>query len=867
MSLGELARCALDASGLIELLIRHQPVGAGSDPAVRTAHRRALEALRQAAESAQSPFGIGLAGELSAGKSLLLGLLLGLPELLPVGDEAVTGNVTVIHAKAAGPEVRASSESAVRVEYFTEPQALAYLRHLRDAMADQAQDSGLDARTAAQLRQVEFQEPDCRELVHFRDAHLSGDLAKPMAGVLGELDLMDEALNRARALGRPLLGFTAELNETLARSAVVLPGPAEYRALDPRTVGNGITAELLRATLPLVRRVVREVQVAPSVWDLNDFPGEELLLLDFPGLNNAFSAVRDQYVCGAELRSVHTLLILLKTTGGATDTPERIMRMWQAAQRPDAMENSVLAVISRFHELRVSKATLGPYLVYDGQPLTRDRLLDGTPALRDLLAGAGRLVARGRDDRIVLTSAMRALSAGGWRERVGKAFWDARHLETQLPLADQSAALWQAVGARLETDDVGSGLGRMLTAFADDGGLARLRRCLFDHVTEHGVALRMGQFADRRVNAAQALKELHAALEASGGQGRADHRAETEVRRRLTGLISVWSTVRDTAGTELLDARRLHRQREGTTPAVTLLEEVERDAAEKVYAWPSWGRLLDAVHEEHVDPRYLLGDRPAPLRTDELFADFRDSCREIESRNAGRLLAAVEAWLLAHQQRVVQAARELGTVITPEAFEQLRSGPDGPALVRRLSRATSFQWLRDEAEKVLHDTSAPGTGGDEAELRDRFPLRMGHLLPWHPDSPFGSSADSAARHQTAIARHRRDLTAMVLHQSLTRLAATQRTVSKRLRDETDSFIAELRAGQLAHALVTAVAGGTAGEPGSAQFMEELRLLADVSVYSWQRSAWDSGPAGSPFGAAVDPGSAQYGDVFHGGGMS
>ncbi|MDC0772732.1 dynamin family protein [Streptomyces sp. HD] len=873
MSLGELARCASDASELTALLTRHQPDGPGSDPGVREAHRRALEALRRAEESARAPFGIGLVGEVSAGKSLLLGLLLGRPELLPVGEEAVTGNVTLIHAKAAPPHIRESYPSAVRVEYFTQAQTLDYLRHLRDELADQAQKAGLSPQVVLQLRELPIHEPDCGGLLGFRDTYLTGGLAQSLAGVLQEIGSLDRALRRMHESGLPLLGHTAELNDELARAAVVLPGADAEQGVDPRAgswsgasdssgfsarpagpahsgLGVPLTADLLRATLPLIRRLVREVRVAPSVWDLSAFPGAELRLLDFPGLNSDFSAVRDAYVCGTELHSVHTLLMLLKAGGPATDTLRRVFRMWHAAQRSDSMEDSVIALISRFHDLRVPESVLESYR-RDTQQLTRERLLGDVAVLGELLASAERLVTSpdtppatmGPTDRVLLTSAMRAMGVGGWNERVSKEFRDKCDLDARTAEADERAKTWRDIGRRLSADALSGGLDRILTDFADDGGLERLRGRLGDHVSRHGAAFRLGQFAERREDVVEALRELHTALEASGGRDHVDHQAETAVREHLIALQTVWNEVRDRAKVELLDAHRLYSRRAQSTPGPSLFTELERETAERVYTWPSWNSLLGTVDEEHVDPRRLQGGHRVPVRTDEFFAEFRDSCREIEAAGSARLLAAVEAWLLGYQRRVVATAEQLATVITPEVFALLRSTSDGEKAAARLSRATSLQWLRDEAEKVLRDMG-PAEVVDEEKLREHFPLRPGHILPWHPDSLVASGMDASSRHQTTIARHRREMAAMVLRQSLAGLARRQRLLASHLRTQAASFITdELRVNEMAGALATAAAGGRESTLGLADVAEQLRRHAADSVYSWEPSA-ETGSFGS-----------------------
>ncbi|MBO1330890.1 dynamin family protein [Streptomyces sp. VRA16 Mangrove soil] len=863
MTAEDLARHVTDASDLLAL-IEERPPASFTEPAARAALVRARDALRAARESAGEPFGVGLVGELSAGKSLLLGTLLGLPELLPVGDEAVTGNVTVVHAGPA-PADQGSRQKAVHVEYFTEEQAAEYLRHLRDELGAHAAQAGLDQHLLDTLRRIRLDSPDCAELVAFRDVHLGGELARQLAGTLGELRLVEQALARAARSGRRLLGARFELDDRLAGAAVVLPGPEGGAAVDPRTQGGAMDMELLRATMPLVRRVVRHVEVDRAVWDLTDFPGGALRLFDFPGLNSAFSAVRDQYVCAAELRSVHTVLILLKTTGGATDTPERLVRMWHGARRADGLENSVLAAVSRFHELPVSQALLKP-LTDEPGPLTRDPVLDTVPLLRELLAGAERLVAPGRADRVVLTSAIRALATSRLLAGLGPEFRRARHFDTQLPLAEARAGLWRDIGERLERDDVGGPLGGMLTAFAADGGLGRLRRALLDHVTEHGVALRLAQLDGRRRQAAEALRELYGALGAGGpgpadafhpgGSARADAGVEAGVRKGFIALLSVWEEIVARCATDLLDARSLHLPgdpHEAQGP--TLFDELEGDAAERVFAWESWRRLLDAVRDEHVDPGSLPFDRPPPLTADDLFAEFRDTCRDIESRNASRLLAAVEHWLVGYQHRLVTAARELGGVITPEAFERLKSAApaDNDLLMDRLQRATTLGWLRDSAEKAVRE-EAPDDAS-EMRLRARFPLRPGQVLPWHPES----NAALYARHQTIVARYRRDMAAMVLHECLARLADAQRAVCARLASQADGFLAEVRTSQVSRALLTAVAD-EARHPDTAGFAEQVRVLAEPSVYSWHTS-----PARRPAGLLSTTPGASLSDVFRLGG--
>ena len=60
---------------------------------------RLREAAQKTVELANSPVKIGVMGEFSSGKSLLLGSLIGYADALPVSENPTTGNVTAIHIK------------------------------------------------------------------------------------------------------------------------------------------------------------------------------------------------------------------------------------------------------------------------------------------------------------------------------------------------------------------------------------------------------------------------------------------------------------------------------------------------------------------------------------------------------------------------------------------------------------------------------------------------------------------------------------------------------------------------------------------------------------------------------------------------
>jgi hypothetical protein len=72
-------------------------------PATEPGVERLFQAIRAAAEEtirrAGSPVKIGVVGEFNAGKSLLLGSLIGYADALPISEVPTTGNVTALCIK------------------------------------------------------------------------------------------------------------------------------------------------------------------------------------------------------------------------------------------------------------------------------------------------------------------------------------------------------------------------------------------------------------------------------------------------------------------------------------------------------------------------------------------------------------------------------------------------------------------------------------------------------------------------------------------------------------------------------------------------------------------------------------------------
>ena len=96
----EIERMREDAHDLLKALYaEHFP----DDDVVRGLRARIEQSATEVIRAADDPVTLGIVGEFSVGKSLLLGTLLGRPDLLPVEDRATTGNVTALHLRPGKP--------------------------------------------------------------------------------------------------------------------------------------------------------------------------------------------------------------------------------------------------------------------------------------------------------------------------------------------------------------------------------------------------------------------------------------------------------------------------------------------------------------------------------------------------------------------------------------------------------------------------------------------------------------------------------------------------------------------------------------------------------------------------------------------
>jgi hypothetical protein len=762
---------------------------------------------------ASSPVTMGVVGEFSNGKSLLIGTLLGRPDVLPVEVRACTGNVTALHLAQgpAGEPTRLSREAVV--EFLTREGArecaafmlgeLAHkvrqdLPHL-DLRALDGYDPFEDdwrgfeewARRALWTQQAD--NPRHRRLAHelllFRDACLGdgtlfGATVQPAAGLLNEaLDLGD--------ITEPPRDF---------------PARPSVRHSARRTAGS---AEELRAAFPLIRRVTYRVSVDPGAWDLGRLAGErDLVLLDFPGLGSESSGSRDAYLSHSELADVSTILIVLDADEPNAGTPLDFYGMLQRHGRSRSeLEDSVLVAGNKFDAVPVP-------------PLPSGRLsAEDLRAASQYIKGfdvTGRELVQGRHERVLPVSAIAGIDAHGYT--YSDASDQSRHEVRRLVAAHRAArraaadtgdpfgadpfgdpatgpaggpgaptppAGWTGWADRISEGFPGDAWARRLRAYEEDGGITGLRTLIEDHVVRHGVRLR-NMRVGKRVRTLTGLLEKLAAL--TGGPGGEDDEALRAADNRLRELRSTLQRL-DHDLDQLRDPTSLTHG-----SGVSLLELLRREAVAEVFAWPEWHSLANRMQNGTITvgdgtARSAPGPEPAgdPFGADPFDSDpfgdpfdnelsgaadavyntaaFRREFDATVNQLAEETFVRVHQWATDFARTWNENLDDLNTWWADDETQALLAVPlaelDGPGDVHRkrmIGLMTDVSWIPGRVkERVLrpaHEAAAIG-----AAPHRRFPQRDAHDLPWNTSvaTRLNSVQAQVELHQMRAFRMRREM--------------------------------------------------------------------------------------------------------------
>jgi len=536
--------------------------------------RAALEVVREAAlrveEKAASPVKIGVVGEFSAGKTLLIGSLIGYADALPVSELPTTGNVTSLDftlvdglaTTKIGPyHIRFLDHDGFReclAYLLSQAKKRAKQAELREELCDQL--NLITADDAAAISKIET----------WGKAAWSADTTNPnFRFLIREMVIFVRAYAKCGA-GLCGGGEPFEVEAHVARRGLELPQltegiqgvpfdnlPAPLGSVPSRP--EQLSSDQIRDGFPLIRLVSVDVAVSKQIWDFSELTGaNRFTLMDFPGLGSDASGVRDLFLCLRELEQIQTILILLNGRRPGGSEGSRLYDLLQSHRPGQDIRDMILVAVGRFDELPLKNEggeeklrqlagappaktavpakrppSLGDFQEEDDEPaptpaaaasklaataskLTEAAVLKELPVLATCLAGAESIVPPGRKDRVVLASPLLHLRFLGERNS-GISVGTEEFLDGNKGAADAAAVtagLWGLTAARLKTSTAkpAAGLTRWLTDFATDGGIGRLRELIQSHVQLHGLKQRSEDVSRDLDKLRKALRELRLAV-------------------------------------------------------------------------------------------------------------------------------------------------------------------------------------------------------------------------------------------------------------------------------------------------------------------------------------------------------------------
>ncbi|MGI5180100.1 hypothetical protein ACQEVZ_27615 [Dactylosporangium sp. CA-152071] len=788
------------------------------------------------------PISIAFVGEYSTGKSLLLGTLLGTPELLPVANEPTTGNVTALQL-VPGPadapvELRDASLSLLSLEQISACAAF-ILRKMTAVVAAR----GLRIETDTLQRYDPVSEGWSR-FEQWCRKHLWPPPSDTTTPAEARIELRDSALELVRirdALqrGKELVGATrpgAPIPITREDMGAALRIGGTRQMVDsfpelvpaaPISVGAGLNPSRIAELFPLIRRVTFRVQIPANRWPaVGLINGHRVEFLDFPGLN-ARGAARDDWLAASQLDGVHTIVLAVRADRPEVEVATRFLGLLDGHGRTRAeLGDAVLTVANLFDLTRPPNEPVS----------TVERLRDGNfgsvyRTVRDLTGG--------KLDRVAFTSSLVAIER--YRMPVDPRGELAYTLGAIGKDLQDSRNRWTSAARHLAMGSPQHPLTRAIEQFAQDGGVTALRELLSDHVRRHGAQLKVAGLVRRSAGLRQLVERFAAADQPRAYAGAPssydelfadlaqaaddlvyaveDLRADT-LRETLTLSVaahvhrwSLWSATLATAnGSGVLSGIAAARQQAAP---------VENDLRNRLRP-PAAGQTVEPVQSHGTAAPQLL------LRTEDLRKPFQDGLVAAASQAEQAIGDLFDGWIetqnkarnLLHEALTEPAARR-----ALQAQLAVVAPVDGGARrMESLAMIAELSWTKQAVEGTADKICATLPVGPEmvdgVELDDLFPLRPRHLMPWHEHAPKFDTVrqNQAHRHEVRLLRARQEVVDALVH-----------LVTARAVDELD---------RMRDAVRDVVRGAKADIPDDAQLLAIADAMADTEATGpTGRSPW------------------------------
>ncbi|MBX9256427.1 proteasome protein [Desmonostoc muscorum CCALA 125] len=799
--------------------------------------RRLREAAEKTVDLATSPVKIGVMGEFSSGKTLLLGSLIGYADALPVSENPTTGNVTALHI-IPQDDFATTQLGNFTVEYLSHEGVHECLRFMLGEANKRTTAAGLPPIPVSKLNSG-------KDIIGWCEEAWNSSNNLDLRYLLRELVLF---LRAYQAYGEVMCGGRYQIDATTAREGLQLVEqpmaiqtlkfedlpPAHIRLPSPP---QRLPTKLLQNSFPLIRRVDIDVKISREIWDVAG--AAKFILIDFPGLGAANSGARDTFLSLRELAEVQTILVLLNGKSPGSDRANKIFTMMQQQRPGQDLKDLILVGVGRFDQLPLESEGGERELdqLTEDRDLHEDIVFQKLKVLQTTIDGAEAFTTQ--KDRIVLLSPLLGLAELAKRSSKVKAGSPEFLTNLDYPdYLDRSKRLqdkWGRLSQRLLESDTRSYLGRQLGYFAQDGSLAKLRELIQNHVATHGLK----QLYEDTKRAADVVSQqqdhLKDIIDEIHEQGipTGDSPAFIELRFVVETLDKIYRNFQKHLAKEPLKDRR----------GVIVSDVVKDELTFRILNWNQWTLLFNKVNNgtialaESKGAAGKLFDRgnrvnsSLPTKSDDFYPVFEKTVKEVEEFARDRIRQAVIDLLNQLSNQVAPERDQLKAILHPEMEQEIESKfgvEEADLFYKLLLGCDPNEWKEAIISEIStkDKTVAPEIIFPLARQDDKH--NVGQIFDWAPEKSQGLPRSS--NHQLLVLRLRDEITASASLHLVQYVSEVNQQINSELEGILDQIIPSLQNLSKKEALLRYL---TAGElPSEIAIPTWLQILSDIAAISY-----------------------------------
>ncbi|MDZ7957952.1 MAG: proteasome protein [Aulosira sp. DedQUE10] len=802
---------------------------------------RLREAAQKTVELATSPVKIGVMGEFSSGKTLLLGSLIGYADALPVSENPTTGNVTAIHI-IPQDGFATTQLGNFTVEYLDHEGVNDCLRFMLGEANRRTIAAGLPPALLSKLKEG-------KDILSWCEETWKSSNNLELRYLLRELVVFVRAY---QSYGEAMCGGCYQINATTAREGLQLAEqpmaiqtlrfddlpPAHIKLPSPP---QRLASKLLQNSFPLIRRVDIEVKISREIWDVTG--ASEFILLDFPGLGASNSGTRDTFLSLRELAEVQTILVLLNGKSPGSDRANKIFTMMQQQRPGQDLKDLILVGVGRFDQLPLESEGGErelDQLINDSaenHALQESSVFQKLKVLQTTIDAASAFTTQ--KDRIVLLSPLLGLADLAKRSTSVKAGSPEFLANLDYPdYLDRSKRLqekWGSLSDRLLTSDARNYLGRQLGYFAQDGGISKLRELIQKHVATHGLkqlyedTKRAADLVrQQQDNLKNILQEIH-----EQGIPTGDSPAFLELREAIENLDKTYRNFQKDLGKEPLKDRR----------GVGVSDVVKDELTFRILNWNQWTLLFNKVNNGTIalteskgaaGKLFERGSRvnsTIPSKSDDFYPAFAKTVQEVEEFARDRIRQAIGDLLTKLSNHISQERNYLQATLTPEMESEIESkfGVEEAELFYKLLLGCDPNQWQEEIISEIHRQEK------SISPEIMFPLarqdekhNIGQIFDWSPER---TGSPKSTNHQLFVLRLRDEITASASLHLVQYVSEVNQQVNAELQGILDQIIPSLQNISKKETLLRHIAAGEAASQSSIPTW--LQILSDISTSNYR----------------------------------